>query len=299
MKKVLFICNAHAGKSQIKSHVVEIVDLFIKNGYRVEVYVTQCQGDAAQAAKSWGSRVNRILCSGGDGTLNEVVNGLMQLPEEKRPPVAYIPAGTTNDYARSLKLPVRIRKAAEVAAGGVPCRLDVGRVGDRYFNYAFGFGMFTDVSYATPQEIKKVLGHPAYVLEGLRSLAGTKSYRMRVRWGEQSVEGDFLLGMVTNSHSVAGMKGIWGENIRLDDGLFEVTLVREPSTILKWTELPGELLSWGDSGDLVLRFKAENICLEAEEDINWVSDGEFAGTFRKVDIQNIQQAISLIVPEKV
>lgn len=297
MKKLLYICNVHAGKSQVKGHAVDVIDQMIQAGYRVEVYITQGPGDAVQMAKRRGPWVDRILCSGGDGTLNEVVSGLMRLPEEKRPPVAYIPAGTTNDYARSLGLPVRFSKATTIAAGDVVCPVDVGRAAESYFNYVFGFGIFTAVSYVTPQEAKKVLGHQAYVLEGIKSLVDTKPYAMRITWGEQSLEGRFLLGIVTNSQSVGGMKGLWGEDISLNDGLFEVTLVREPSNITKWGELPGALLSKSTGSDLVLRFKTDRICFEAEEDVDWVKDGEFAGTFHRVDVENLHHALQMVVKE--
>ncbi len=293
MKELLYICNAHAGKSAVKNKIADIVDCFIKEGYHVSIHITQSRGDAAQIAASRGAGVDRIVCSGGDGTLNEVISGLMQLPEALRPIVGYIPAGTTNDYARTLHLPAQMTKAAEIAMKGEVHAVDVGRAGSNYFNYAYGFGMFTEVSYATSQELKKTLGHSAYVLEGIRSLIGTKSYAMTIRWEDQELKGRFLLGMVTNANSVAGMKGLWGEHIGLSDGVFEVTLIEEPQTLAEWPELPMKFLAKGSSDHLVYRFKTSKISFECEEVIKWVKDGEFAGSHAQVTVENISRAVRI------
>ena len=295
MKKLLFIYNPYSGKSQIRGHLTDILNQFIAAGYTVMIHPTQGPADATRVVQLRGALVDRIVCSGGDGTLNEVISGIMAIPREQRPSLGYIPAGTTNDFARSMKIPFQMEDAAKIAVTGEPFLIDVGRVNDSYFSYVFGFGAFTDISYATPQERKKALGHPAYVLEAIRNLSELKSYRVKVSWADQVVEDKFLLGMVSNSYSVAGMKGLWGEDIRLDEGEFEVTLIKEPLNIKAWAEMPTALISNKNGiNENVLRFKASRIRFEAQEDINWVKDGEFGGTLKQAVIQNLQQAITII-----
>ena len=206
MKKMLFIINPRSGKEQIRSRLLEILDSFVKAGYGPSVYITQGPKDAEyQAARAKTKEL--VVCSGGDGTLNEVVSGLMTITPEKRPELGYIPSGSTNDFASSLGLPKNMRKAAQTAALGKPFLVDVGVFGkNRYFVYVAAFGAFTEVSYSTPQETKNILGHQAYMLEAIKRLTGLKSYRMRLTWehlGEQrELEEEFILGMVTNTTSI-------------------------------------------------------------------------------------------------
>jgi len=294
MKKLLFIYNLHAGKSKIKGHVANILDLFVKAGYRPEVHVTQGIGEAAYVVGKRGAGYDRIICSGGDGTLNEVINGLMKLAPERRPTLGYIPAGTTNDFAKSLALPLNPMKAAQVALTGDLFPIDIGTINGEYFSYVCGFGAFTEVSYATPQEMKKVLGHPAYLLEGVKSLMDLKPHRVKVEWNGGIIEEDLLLGVVTNSYSVAGFKGFWGEDILLDEGEFEVTLVRQPENMVGWTELMGALISRSGKTEAVIHFKAKEIRFTSAEQINWVRDGEFAGSLEEVTVKNLHKAITIV-----
>ena len=294
MKKLLFIYNPYAGKSKIRGKVSDVLSRFIRAGYRVEVYVTQTSGDATQVSAKRGGSFPLLVCSGGDGTLNEVVSGLMRLAPEKCPALGYIPAGTTNDFARSLDLPTDLVKAAKVAVTGIPFPVDIGTANGIYFNYVLGFGAFTAVSYETPQEMKKVLGHQAYLLEGARSLMNLKRYPMRVEWDEGEIAGNFLFGGVSNSLSVAGIKGLWGQDILLDDGKFEVTLIREPETVLEWTELMAALLAKDDSSPFLLHFKASHIAFHGEEEIRWVKDGEFAGSWQDVKVEVLHTPLSVV-----
>ena len=165
-KKMLFLFNPHAGKSQIKNKLMDIINLFIQAGFKIQVYATQGNKDAVRAAAAYGRYVDCVVCSGGDGTLNETVCGLMRL--KKRPVIGYIPTGTTNDFAYTHKLSKNMLTAAKTVVEGEAEEVDVGRFNERYFTYVAGFGAFTDVSYRTPQEMKAVLGHPAYLLEGVK-----------------------------------------------------------------------------------------------------------------------------------
>ena len=228
-RKMLLIINPKSGKGQIKNRLLEILNIFIQAGYQVQIHITQQSGEAAQAAALVGEEMDLIVCSGGDGTLNETVSGMMEL--KRMPQLGYIPAGSTNDFAASLKIPKQMAAAAQAAVNGEPYLIDIGSFcNERYFVYVAGFGAFTEVSYLTSQDKKNLLGHQAYVLEGVKSLSSIKAYSMKVECETCTYEGDFIFGMITNTISVGGFKGLVGLDVALDDGEFEVLLIRRPRT---------------------------------------------------------------------
>jgi diacylglycerol kinase (ATP) len=241
MKKMLFIFNPRAGKAQIKNKLLDIIDLFIQYNYEVIVHSTQRYLDAFEVVKDRAEQYDLVVCSGGDGTLDEVVSGMMNVT--KRVPIGYIPAGSTNDFANSLKLSKDMIKAAETAISGKRFPCDIGAFNNDYFVYIAAFGIFTDVSYQTKQEMKNILGHLAYLLEGVKRLYGIKSYHLRVESKEDVFEGDFIYGMITNSVSVGGFKNMTGKSVRLDDGVFEVTLIRQPKNPIELQEVISSLIS--------------------------------------------------------
>lgn len=296
MKKLLFIYNAHSGKGTIKAKLSDIVDMMVKKGYCVTIYPTQSRGDAtgivAQAAKDF----DLIVCSGGDGTLDEVVTGMMHASKQK--PIGYIPTGSTNDFANSLMIPKNMQKAAEIAVSGECFACDVGQFNDNNFIYVAAFGIFTEVSYQTSQELKNLLGHAAYILEGAKSLRDITAYQMRVEYEEHVLEGDFIYGMVSNSVSVGGFKQIAGKNVLLDDGVFEVTLIRHPKNPLELNEIITSLLTRVDNSDLIYSFKTDSIRFYTEMEVPWTLDGEFGGVHTQVEIKNRRQAIEIMVKHK-
>lgn len=296
MKKLLMIVNPNAGKAQVKGQLTDILDTFIKAGYWVEVYVTQKAGEATDVAAAHGSRVDRIVCSGGDGTLDEVVNGVMQIPAEERPELGYISAGTTNDYAHSLKIPLKMLDAAVYAAGEDVRPMDLGQAGEQYFTYVYGFGSLTDISYVTPQEMKRVLGHPAYLVEGVKELVNMKSYPMRVELEDEVFEGQFLCGLVSNSERIGGMPGLWGKDIRMDDGLFEVTLLREPTNVVGWGELATAFFSGSNTSEYVIHRKTSHVHFVSPQPVAWVKDGEYGGDHDDVEIQCLHHVFRLALP---
>ena len=186
MKKALFILNPHSGKGQIRNHLLEIVDILVKDGYEVTVYPTQEQGDASRAMRERKKSYELIVCSGGDGTLDEIVTGMMQ--SGFKTTIGYIPAGSTNDFANSLRIPSTMKKAAETVVNGTVFSCDVGRFNDDVFVYIAAFGLFTEVSYGTRQEMKNMLGHMAYLLEGVKHLQNIKSYHLKVTSVSENVE---------------------------------------------------------------------------------------------------------------
>lgn len=293
-RRILFIVNPKSGKGLIKNHLLEIIDIFVKDRMDVAVYVTQKKMDACRVTRRSAQKYDMIVCSGGDGTLDEVVTGMMELPPSQRVPVGYIPAGSTNDFAGSLGLPVNMKNAAICITLNQPFRCDIGGFNENYFVYIAAFGAFTDVSYQTKQEAKNVLGHLAYVLEGAKRLFNLKSYRVKIQVGEEMIEEDFIFGMVTNSQSVGGFKNITGKNVLLDDGVFEVTLIRRPKNALELQEILGAILLQEMDNKLIYARKARQVHFESEEEIPWTLDGEFGGVHRVVEVKNHMQAVAIM-----
>lgn len=294
-KKILFIYNPKAGKAKIKSNLLDIIDIFTKAGYEVTAYPTQAKGDGMQAVKERRlGYYDMIACSGGDGTLDEVVTGMMQC--DRRLPIGYVPAGSTNDFARSLQIPRNMIDAARNIVEGKNYGCDIGMFNDDIFVYIAAFGVFTEVSYETRQDMKNVLGHMAYLLEGMRSLSSVKAYKMKVECEELQTEGEFLYGMITNSLSVGGFKNITGKYVQLDDGEFEVTLIKKPSNVNELNQLVTALVNRNVSNDCIYCFKTSRIKLISEDEVAWTLDGEFGGKHRDVLIENCRQAIQIKVP---
>ena len=292
MKNLLFIYNPYSGKGMIKENLSDIVDCFVKHGYQVEVYPTQQRLDAKEKVIHFAYQYDMIVCSGGDGTLNEVISGLMELPE--RPVLGYIPAGSTNDFAQGIRLPKSMIEAASVAVNGMQISVDIGGFGKKKFVYIAAFGAFTDVSYMTPQEMKNVLGHPAYIIEAVTKLTSLRTYHMSVSYENGNVEGDFLYGMVTNSVSVGGFKGITGKNVVIDDGMFEVMLIKQPKSPLDLQLILGALLGMDIKTDSVISFKASKIIFDADDNVPWVLDGEYGGSPKRVKVVNHNKAIKIM-----
>ena len=270
---------------------MEVIDIMVKAGYEVTIHSTQDREDAMQKVKNEAKNYDLVICSGGDGTLDEAVTGMMQ--SEKKVPLGYIPAGSTNDFANSLKIPKDIVKAAHVAVEGRKFPVDVGYFNGDSFIYIAAFGLFTDVSYQTSQELKNVLGHAAYILEGAKRLHNITSYKMRVEYDGNIIEDEFAYGMITNSVSVGGFKKLTGKNVLLDDGLFEVTLIRMPKNPVEWNEILGCLANLKDDSELIYTFKTDCVKFLPEDVIPWTLDGEFGGEHKNVIVKNVHQALEL------
>jgi len=291
---MLFLYNPTAGKGRAREHLATVVEAFTREGWLVTAYPTQGKGDAASlAAELGGEEFERVVCCGGDGTLHEVVEGLMAV--ENRPIVGYIPAGSTNDFAQNLGLPRSYEKMALTAAAGVPKPCDVGRFNDKCFIYVAAFGAFTDVAYDTPQEFKNTFGHLAYLLEGIARLPNLKTYALTVEHDGGTLEEEFLFGMVSNTVSVGGFKGLTGSGVALDDGLFEVVLIRPPE---KRGDLQSILRTFlqqvPDESGLVTGFRTSRLKVTCGEELPWTLDGEFGGAPRVAEIENCCSAITIV-----
>lgn len=297
MKKMLFIYNPNSGMGLLKPKLSDVLDIFVKGGYEVTVYPTQKYHDAVRKMGEYEEQYDLVACSGGDGTLDEVVTGMMN--REDKVPIGYIPAGTTNDFASSLHISKNMLEAADTVVNGVPFACDVGEFNEDYFVYIAAFGLFTDVSYETKQSMKNVLGHLAYILEGTKRIFNIPSYRIKVTHDGETIEDEFIYGMVTNSRSVGGFKGITGKNVVFDDGKFEVTLFKTPRNPMELNEILGALALRKINPNRMYSFKTNEVHFETEEEIPWTLDGEFGGVHEEVVVKDCQKALEIMVKPEV
>lgn len=292
-KKLLFVYNPRAGKEHIRSNLADILDVFAAENYEITVVPTRKQGDATEVVANRDPGYELVVCSGGDGTLDEVVTGMIR--SGIRTPIGYIPAGSTNDFGGSLSLPKNMVRAAEtiMQAQNFPC--DMGNFNKDVFVYIAAFGIFTDVSYETDQDLKNILGHIAYLLEGMKRLPTVKSQHMKITLEDRVIEDDFLFGMVTNSTSVGGFKNITGKDVQLDDGLFEVTLIKRPRIVGELNSIILSLLNRDFDSNFMYAFRTGHLVIESEEPVAWTLDGENGGTHTRVEIQNLCKAVDIRV----
>ena len=292
-KRLLFIFNPRSGKGKIKENLADILDIMVKAGYEVTVHTTQSQGDATRKAREEAANYDRIVCSGGDGTLDEVVTGVMSSGYDVS--VGYIPTGSTNDFGNSLGIDKNMVHAADIAANGKPFACDVGKFNQDYFVYVAAFGLFTEVSYQTSQDLKNLLGHAAYILEGIKQIWDIPSYHMQVEYDGNVLYDEFIYGMVTNSMSVGGFKGIIPGNIGLNDGVFEVTLVKSPKNPIELNDILGYLTGLIKDSDMVYSFQTSQIRLTSSEKVSWTLDGEYGGDHTQVTVEDHHKALEIIV----
>lgn len=294
MRKLLFIVNPRSGKGQIKNNLLEILDIFNKAGYEPTMHITQSVLDAKETVETKAAKYDIVACSGGDGTLNEVVSGLME--KGLTVPVCYIPAGSTNDFASSLKIPRNMMRAARLITEGRRFQCDIGSFNERYFNYVAAFGVFTEVSYATPQQMKNVLGHQAYIIEGVKKLTSIKPATMIVEHDGERTEGEFLYGMISNSTSVGGFKKLVGKSVQMDDGVFEVTLIRKPKSTLDLQDIMTSIITADMSSDALITFKTSQLTLYSPETVPWVLDGEYGGAPGEIQMTVKEKALTIFCP---
>lgn len=292
-KRILLIVNPTAGKMKSKSGMFDIVEMFRKNGAVTTVLTTVEKGDATAIARQYAQDHDIVVCCGGDGTLNEVITGLMQA--NCRVPLGYVPAGTTNDMANTLAIPKGIKRATQCILAGEPVPQDIGLFNKSlYFSYVASFGAFTKVSYATPQWLKNHFGHFAYVLDGIKRVGEIKPYRVKVESPKFSLEDNVVFGSVTNAKSVGGTFKMRDEDVCLNDGKFEVMLIRNPHNPVDLRSILYGLTHQKYDEEHVLFFHTDQITFTFPNEVPWTVDGEFAGDQKKVQIQNLPRAVSLI-----
>jgi YegS/Rv2252/BmrU family lipid kinase len=301
MKKLLFVFNPYSGRAQIKNNLLEIVDIFTKAGYNTTVYPTQAPNDGFEKIKNEAADFDLVVVSGGDGTLNEAVRGLTE--SSVNVPLGYIPTGTVNDFSSSLGIPKDMLEAAKIAVSGKKFECDICRFNGRSYNYVAAFGAFTDVSYETPQENKNIFGQAAYFFEGIKKLSSIQKYHAKVRYEGIETEDDFVLGMILNSKSVAGIevKDESGaiDNISLDDGIFEGLLVRMPTNLVEFQTIISDFLKGNMQGQQYVSFKTSHVEIEFDEDVKWTLDGEFGGACKNASIDILNKAVTFMVSKEI
>ncbi len=299
MKKLYFIVNLIAGKGTIGSMMGEIINEFIKSDYEVTVHITQSGADARKKARyACQNDYDLIVCAGGDGTLSQCLHGIMD--SENKLPIGYIPAGSTNDFARTLGIPKAPMDAVKWITNGAPLQIDIGCFNDKYFTYIAAFGAFTNVTYETSQQIKNVLGHASYILNGLTQITNLRSKLMRIEYNDTVLEDDFIFGMVTNSGSVAGLLSM--NDFLLDDGVFEVTLIKKPANLVQFQKIVHSLLNISEEIDreYIRFFRTNKITFTAlnDEQISWTLDGEFGGDLPVNVVENRSKAIEIMTGDR-
>lgn len=295
MQKLMMIVNPVAGRGMFRQGMGEALHILHSGGYLPTVFFTTRPGEGSLIAAKNGDDFDMIGCVGGDGTLSDVVAGLMRVPNP--PPVGYFPLGTANDVATTLKLPKNdLVSAAKLVVAGEPMEWDVGALGDRdYFTYVAAFGAFTDVSYETSQQKKQTLGQLAYLLEGMSRLPRLPHYRARVELDGHVLENDYIFGGVTNSTSVAGLVRLDQKKVGLDDGKFEVSLVKTPGTLQELNRLVSEILVQNYDGEYFEIRQASRVRFTFSEPVPMTRDGENGGIYNDVTLENIPRAIRIIV----
>lgn len=293
MKKLLLIFNPRSGVKLSKKYLADIIDLFCHHGYICTVHATQCVGDAHKVACETADLYDLVVCVGGDGTLNEALGGLVEGGHNI--PVGYVPTGSTNDFANSMGIPKNIMQAAKLIIDGESQTFDIGAFNDRYFSYVASFGAFTRTSYTTPQNIKNALGHTAYVLSGIKELGNIKPIHMKITTAEgDEIEDDYIFGAISNSTSLGGILTLDPSVVDMNDGLFEILLVKSPKNILDLNECIVALTSKKYDSRMLVFKTTSAIEIESPPEIDWSLDGEYQQGAEHIVVKNIKDAFRLI-----
>lgn len=278
-QKLMLVINPTAGKNRARDHLFMLTNYFFNHNYHVTVFPTQTKGDACRYVAEFAMNYEALVCVGGDGTLNEVVTGLMLCQPEERPRLGYIPAGTTNDFANTLGISSDMELSAQQFCNGSPFQCDIGQFNGRYFTYVAAFGLFTEVSYGTPQPLKNALGHAAYILEGVKSLTSIQSYHLKLICDDEQAEDDYIYGQISNSTSIGGIMDIGHTGVQLDDGLFEVLLIRMPTNVIELNNIISSLMFQKINDSQFIYFRhAKSVTVIADHPLPWTLDGESGGS---------------------
>ncbi len=295
-KKLLLIMNPYSGQKIGRRYLAEILEMFCQEGYAPLTFMTTGPGHATEIARQYAAAMDLVVCMGGDGTFNEVVSGM--LAAEAHTPIGYIPCGSTNDFANSLKLKKNLRKAAEDILCGTPQTLDVGDFNGRYFSYIASFGAFTRASYATPQAVKNTLGHLAYILEGLKDITNIRPHHLVIETDAGHFEDDYLFGAVSNATSVGGVLNLDPAKIDMNDGLLELLLIKKPKNALELNDCIWKLQAQNYDSPMLTFHSASRLTVTAPAAMDWTLDGEHQAGAERIEIRNRRDAIRLVIPSR-
>ena len=291
MKRLLFVMNPYAGTRKAVKYLADIIGIFNRADYEVVTFMTAATGDAARIAEEKAPGMDLVVCAGGDGTLNETVNGILRGGFDV--PVGYIPCGSTNDFGSSLRIPTNPVKAAESIVAGEVTRYDMGKFGQRYFSYVASFGAFTKTSYATPQNVKNALGHIAYLLSSVQELSQIRNTHMRIETGDRVIEDEFIFGAISNSTSVGGILTLDPKQVDMRDGKFELLLVRAPRDLLEISDCIRALQTQKYNCSMITFLSTPKLTIYADPKMTWSLDGERQEGSEKIVVENLQHAIGL------
>ncbi len=296
-KKLLLIMNPKSGTMMAPKHLAEIVRGFSDAGYMTEVLMTTGSGDAREFAIEYGGSVDTVVVSGGDGTLNEVLDGLISGGHSTR--LGYIPAGSTNDFANSIGLPKGIDECVNTILNGSAKPVDIGCFNGRYFSYVASFGAFTSVTYSVPQNLKNIFGHAAYVMSGVTELANLKPIHARAiadkgSPNEKVLEGDYLIGAVCNSRSIGGILHLDKLDVDMNDGLMEIMMVKMPKDIIALSDIAASMLSGSFKSNQIETLSASEVIIEIGKDVHWTLDGEYEEGAEVCEIKTVRSAVNII-----
>lgn len=293
-QKLMLIVNPAAGRGGYKVDFGDALNLLDNGGFRTTLFFTSGRGDATEFVRQHGAEYDTVACIGGDGTLSEVIAGLMEL--ENRPSLGYIPMGTANDVATTLALPKNDTIGAALRIiNGTPHPFDVGSFGEEnYFAYIAAFGAFTEVSYATPQSQKRTLGHLAYVLQGAAQLPKLETYMTRVEYDGGVIEEELIYGSMSNSTSVAGIVRLPEYMVSLGDGISELVLVKNPGTIESLGDLAASVLTQRYDSDSLIILHTKTARFIFDRPVAWTRDGEAGGEYQEITLKNVKAPINFI-----
>ena len=295
MSNVLFVVNPVAGKMMSSKYMMDILRIFNDNDALPTVYTTKSHGDAKKYVETHAADYDRVVCCGGDGTFSEVVSGIIKA--DIKTPIGYIAAGSTNDLARTLGIPADIKKAAENAVCGQPFGIDIGIVnGSETFTYVASFGLFTKTSYSTPQELKNILGHSAYVLEGVKELSNIKVYNMTIKTEDETVKGEFIFGAITNSLSIGGVFKYPRSRVSLNDGNFEIMMIKRPKDLIELGNIVNSINTGSFNDKNILFIQASKLNITIDSPCPFTLDGEYGGEYTEMEIENLREKVTIYLP---
>ena len=294
-QRVLLMVNPMAGRQKIRNELLYVVDTLTKAGYETIIYTTQGKDATRDLLAEKDSQFDRVICCGGDGTFNEILSATMHW--NKRPILGYIPAGTTNDFAAGLKLPSDIREAAMNIVRGTPHTVDAGLFNTSYFSYVASFGAFTETSYSTPQNFKNALGHLAYILEGIKEIPAFTPYTVCVEADGQIYKDSYIFGAVSNARSVGGILKISDSLVDLNDGVFEVMMIKMPKTLMDLSAIVTSLTSLNPlkyDPSMFLFLQTKELKITFEQEMVWSLDGERVSGGKEARIACIKDAFKIL-----
>ena len=295
-KRLLLIMNPYAGQKSGKKHLADILESFCKAAFVPTVFMTTGTGNGYMLAKAHTAAADVVVCVGGDGTFNEVVSGVIDSGVDV--PIGYIPCGSTNDFASGLKLSKTPLRAAQDILDGTPKTYDIGLFGGRYFSYVASFGAFTRASYATPQNLKNALGHLAYILEGIKDLPNIRPVHMRIETADTVFEDDYIFGAISNSTSLGGILTIDPDTVDMNDGLFELLLIKYPKTATELNECIRCLQEKNYHSSMLTFHSTNRLNITADKTIDWTLDGEHEPGHEQITVENRHNAFRLITAKE-